>query len=141
MKNAMHRRNAQDVGLASSDGQLTRITIANLLFVTTTPVHLDPLATRASIERLVALEPNFMYLTHHRPVQSTAANIRLLMASLDSFVAIAEQHASPLEDRHQCLAAAMLGWLTAQLATINPVADLQQVRAWLEQMPTSTPRG
>ncbi|WP_302621158.1 hypothetical protein [Vibrio cidicii] len=28
----MHRRNAQDVGLASSDGQLTRITIANLLF-------------------------------------------------------------------------------------------------------------
>jgi len=30
MKNAMHRKNAQDVGLASSDGQLTRITITNI---------------------------------------------------------------------------------------------------------------
>ncbi|GLR32061.1 hypothetical protein GCM10007922_16180 [Shewanella decolorationis] len=50
------------------------------MFVTTTPVHLDPLAIRASIERLIALEPNFMYLTHHGPMQSTAANVRLLLA-------------------------------------------------------------
>lgn len=112
----------------------------NLLFVTT-PVHLDPLAIRASIERLVALEPRFMYLTHYGPVQPTAANVRQLLPSLDAFVAIAGQHASPLEGRHQCIAAAMVEWLTAQLATINPVADLQQARAWLATMPTSTPRG
>ncbi|GLR32062.1 hypothetical protein GCM10007922_16190 [Shewanella decolorationis] len=34
----------------------------------------------------------------------------------------------------------MVEWLTAQLATINLVADLQQARAWLATMPTSTPR-
>ncbi|WP_369854727.1 hypothetical protein [Candidatus Thalassolituus haligoni] len=70
-----------------------------------------------------------MYLTHYRPVQPTAANVRQLLASLDAFVAIAEQYASPLEGRHQRIAEAMLDWLTAQLATINPAADLQQARA------------
>lgn len=103
----------------------------NLLFVTTTPVHLDPLAIRASIEQLVALEPRFIYLTDYGPVQPTAANVRQLLESLDAFVAIAEQHASPLEGRHQRIAEAMLDWLTTQLATINPAADLQQARAWL----------
>ncbi|WP_221795981.1 MBL fold metallo-hydrolase [Oceanobacter mangrovi] len=103
----------------------------NLLFVTTTPVHFDPVAMRASIERLVALEPKFMYLTHYGPVRPHRRNVEQLLASLDAFVALAEQHASPIEGRHQRIAAAMLDWLTAQLATINPVADLQQARAWL----------
>ncbi len=96
----------------------------NLLFFTTTAVYLDPLAIRASIERLVALEPRFIYLPHYRPEQPTAAHVRQLLASLDAFVAIAEQHARPLEGRHQRIAAAILDWLTAQLA-----ADLQQARA------------
>ncbi|MFV7667816.1 hypothetical protein [Shewanella algae] len=106
----------------------------NLLFVTTTSIHLDPLAICANIERLVALEPKFIYLTHYRPEQPTATNVRQLLASLDAFVAIDEQHARPLESRQQRIAAAILDWLTAQLATINPAADLQQ-------MPTSTPWG
>lgn len=64
-------------------------------------------------------------------MQPAAANVRQLPASLEAFVAIAEQHARPLAGRHQRIAAAMLDWLTAQLATINPAADLQQARAWL----------
>lgn len=64
-------------------------------------------------------------------MQPTAANVRRLLASLDAFVVIAEQHASPFEGRHQRIAAAMLDSLTAQLATINPAADLQQARASL----------
>lgn len=70
-------------------------------------------------------------MTHYRPVQPAAANVRQLPASLDAFVAVAEQHARPLEGRHQRIAAAMIDCLTAQLATINPAADLQQARAWL----------
>lgn len=72
-----------------------------------------------------------MHLTHYGPVQPTAANVRQLLASLDAFVAIAKQHASTLEGRHQRIAEAMLDWLTTQLATINPAADPQQARAWL----------
>lgn len=53
-----------------------------------------------------------MYLTHYGPVQPTAANFQQLLASLNAFVAIAEQHARPLEVNHLHLAKAILDWLT-----------------------------
>ncbi len=39
-----------------------------LIFPTTTPVHFDPVAMRASINRLMAYEPVAMYLTHYSQV-------------------------------------------------------------------------
>ncbi|WP_158683680.1 hypothetical protein [Pseudoalteromonas sp. T1lg22] len=77
-----------------------------------------------------------MYLTHYGPVQPTAANVRQLLVSLDAFVAIAEQLASPLEGRHQRIAEAMLDWRpSTRRQTCNRPAP-----GW-QQIPTSTPRG
>ena len=133
MKNSIHGKNAQNVGLAifrwpthphyhhkhpalpRGLGRLLQSIFRQELHVETpppdtpntisvfttatvtafSPVHIDPLALRASFEQLVALETKFMCLTHCGPVQPTAENIWQLLASLDAFVAIAELHGRP----------------------------------------------
>ncbi|MDP2547127.1 MBL fold metallo-hydrolase [Oceanobacter sp. 4_MG-2023] len=103
----------------------------NLLFVTTTPVHFDPPALRASIERLAGLKPERIYLTHYGPIVPHADNVSQLLQSLDAFVAIARQEIAPPEGRSDRIQQRMMAYLLAQLETINPAADLDQARHWL----------
>ncbi len=81
---------------------------------TTSPVQFDPEALHASIERLVALKPAAMYLTHYgrvEPVDRLAADLH---AQIDAMVALARAaHGKP--DRHAVL--------------VESLADLYAARA------------
>jgi glyoxylase-like metal-dependent hydrolase (beta-lactamase superfamily II) len=55
---------------------------------TTTPVQFEPEALRASIARLVAAEPESVYLTHYGRVKDIAARATQLLSVLDQMVEI-----------------------------------------------------
>jgi glyoxylase-like metal-dependent hydrolase (beta-lactamase superfamily II) len=57
---------------------------------TTSPVQFDPQALHASIDRLVALKPAAMYLTHYNRVENVERLSHDLHVQIDAMVAIAE---------------------------------------------------
>jgi glyoxylase-like metal-dependent hydrolase (beta-lactamase superfamily II) len=56
---------------------------------TTTPVQFQPEALRRSIERLVALDPDWIYVTHYGRVGEVPRLATLLLAQLEEMVAFA----------------------------------------------------
>lgn len=64
------------------------------LLPTTTPVHFDPPALKASVQRLLSYQPESMFLTHYGRVQDVAALGATLLEQIDELV----QLALPLRD-------------------------------------------
>ena len=63
------------------------------IFPTTTPTQFDPGQMHASIERIAALDPEAVYLTHYSRVGDAGRLAETLHRDVDEFVAIAEEHA------------------------------------------------
>ena len=85
---------------------------------TSTPVQFEPEALRQSITRLLAREPQRMYLTHYGQIGGTADDVRrlagLLFEQLDAMVALG-QSLRTAPDRHEALKSAMRLLARAQL--------------------------
>jgi glyoxylase-like metal-dependent hydrolase (beta-lactamase superfamily II) len=80
---------------------------------TTSPVQFDPVALHASIERLTALKPDAMYLTHYgrvEPVDRLAADLHV---QIDAMVNMART-ANGKADRHAILMAALTDFYAAR---------------------------
>ena len=95
---------------------------------TSTPVHFDPLALKASIERLLSFEPGCMYLTHYSRVGS-GGDVprlgRLLLSLLAEMTALGRslQHA---DDRHEALKRGQLDIFSRSLRAHGcPFTDAQ----------------
>jgi len=69
------------------------------LFAPTTPVAFDPEAWETSLDRLMALEPQAMYLTHYGRIDQPAALVETLRRSIRDHAAMALAAADP--DRPQ----------------------------------------
>ena len=69
------------------------------IFATTTPTHFDPDSMRASIDRLLAFNPTFMYLTHFGVIKLNDTIVKQLLKSINAFVAIAESEKDTKENR------------------------------------------
>ena len=69
---------------------------------TTTPVQFQPEALRRSIERLVALDPDWIYVTHYGRVGEVPRLATLLLGQLEEMVAFART-TSRGPDRHAAL--------------------------------------
>jgi glyoxylase-like metal-dependent hydrolase (beta-lactamase superfamily II) len=92
------------------------------LLPTSTPVQFEPEALRLSVQRLLAAEPQCMYLTHYGRVRDVQRLAGLLMEQLDGMVALA-QRLRTAPDRHAALKAAMHELFEAQLQR-HGVADV-----------------
>ncbi len=77
--------------------QLTDRKGRRVVIPTTTPVHFNPDALGQSVQRLMAFEPQRMYLTHFGELPDPAAHVDQYMELVDRFVAITESVA-PLDD-------------------------------------------
>ena len=66
---------------------------------TTTPVQFDPEALHASIDRLMALKPEAMYVTHYGRIEDIQRLATDLHESIDAMVAVARE-ANGKPDRH-----------------------------------------
>ena len=61
------------------------------IFPTTTPVQFDPDALKASIQKLLSLKPDRMFLTHYGPVEHPEQLASQLLAQIDDYVAMARE--------------------------------------------------
>jgi glyoxylase-like metal-dependent hydrolase (beta-lactamase superfamily II) len=121
------------------------------LLPTTTPVQFDPEALHASVRRMLAFEPERMYLTHFGPVTQVQRLGAELLVQLDQVVALGEsvrQHA----DRHAalkqglleiCVAGAQRNGCRMERETVRELLALdielnaQGMGIWLDRKPPS----
>ena len=86
------------------------------LFPTTTPVQFDPAALHATIDRMVAMEPRRMYLTHYGAIEGDVGRHGAsLHEAIDGHVQVAR--AAPAgEGRHRAIVEGLAELLLARLA-------------------------
>lgn len=89
------------------------------IFPTTTPIQFDPPALLQSIDRLLALEPKQMYLTHFGKIEPTDALVNQLIKRIHHFtqIALAEMHNDG--DRLQNIECRLKDYLLAELAAMQ----------------------
>ncbi|HET6720600.1 MAG TPA: MBL fold metallo-hydrolase, partial [Rhodocyclaceae bacterium] len=100
---------------------------------TTTPTQFDPEAMRASIERLLALQPPALYLTHFGQITGIERLGADLLRQLDEHVAVAlAARDTPPEQRHGAIRAGLTGLYLAEARRQGwPLAE-PELLAWLE---------
>ena len=82
------------------------------IYPTTTPIHFDPPKAHEAVDRIMALAPRQLFLTHYSRVTSLARLADDMHRCLDDFVAIARKHEQD-DDRTAAMHAAMYEYLIA----------------------------
>ncbi len=100
------------------------------IFPTTTPTQFDPEQMHASIERIVALEPAAVYLTHYSRVENVPRLAADLHRDVDRFVAIAEAHCNTAEPAAR-IRPALHDYLARRLAEHGTKVEAKQRETWL----------
>lgn len=80
------------------------------IFPTTTPVQFDPEALIASVDRMMAKQPENMYLTHFGRVRDVSRLAEEMKAGVKKFAALGE-HFEGHENRLEQIQSAMMEWL------------------------------
>lgn len=97
---------------------------------TTTPVQFEPVALHASIDRLLAADPERMYLTHYGEVRELGRMGDDLHAEIDVMVAIAREVAKA-PDRHARLVEALSARCRFRLQAHGCALPIEQAMALL----------
>jgi len=84
------------------------------LLPTTTPIQFDPEALKASVRKLVAIKPDYMYLTHYGRVGDVQQLAEVMIEGVDTLVEIAERYKDD-QSRRQKIEQAMDKWLMDRL--------------------------
>jgi glyoxylase-like metal-dependent hydrolase (beta-lactamase superfamily II) len=119
------------------------------ILATTTPIQFDPAAWHKTLDRLMALSPQVIYLTHYCAVQEPQRLVEMLKRSLDQFTAIAlTADAAPGLERIEQIRTALLQWLITsleqhgsnkspqeveQLMAMDLDLDAQGLEVWLQK--------
>ncbi len=86
------------------------------LLATSTPIQFDPVAWHETLDRLIALSPEVVYLTHYCAVREPLRLVDMLRRSIDQFTTIAlAAEAAPGRERIEQIRTALLHWLLASL--------------------------
>ncbi len=101
------------------------------IFPTTTPVHFDPPEAHKAIDRIMALEPKRVYLTHYSEVTDLPRLADDMHRHIDAFVSLAERHAND-DDRTAAMEGAMFGYLRGELARHGFDASEERLHALLD---------
>jgi glyoxylase-like metal-dependent hydrolase (beta-lactamase superfamily II) len=117
-------------GLAYPD-----LTVDGRAFIvpTTTPVQFEPEAMRESVERLAALKPECLYLTHFGRIDGVPALRDDLLRRLDAHVRIGHEAArfETQNDRYRSVADDLRGYLLRELAAHGSTLDEGEALALL----------
>ena len=101
------------------------------VFPTTTPIDFDPPAAHVSIDRIMSLEPERVFLTHFSEVGDLGRLAGDMHRDIDAFAAIAEAHEHD-DDRGQRIADALFGHLATRLRDHGCTADREALWPLLE---------
>lgn len=80
------------------------------IYPTTTPVHFDPPEAHKAIDRILAYEPEQLYLTHYSRVTDVPRLAGDMHTRIDDFVDIARRHAND-EQRNERMQESMYAYL------------------------------
>jgi glyoxylase-like metal-dependent hydrolase (beta-lactamase superfamily II) len=92
------------------------------IFPTTTPVHFDPPEAHKAIDRIMALSPRCLYLTHYSRVADLPRLADDMHRRIDAFVAIAARHATDSR-RTEAMETSMFEYLRSELEKHGFEAD------------------
>jgi glyoxylase-like metal-dependent hydrolase (beta-lactamase superfamily II) len=117
---------------------------------TTTPVQFDPEAWQSTLERLINLSPERIYLTHFGEIDRPKEMAEKLSRYIDEFVAIAKaSSATPGEERISDIRNSLRDWLleklqahgcrhspeiSEQLMSMDLLLDAQGLDVWLTRL-------
>jgi len=85
------------------------------IFPTTTPPHFEPTEAHKSVDRIMAQEPDRLYLTHYSRVNDVQRLANDMHECLDGFVAIARRH-QDRDDRREAMETDLFEFLYERLA-------------------------
>jgi glyoxylase-like metal-dependent hydrolase (beta-lactamase superfamily II) len=102
-------------------------TAGAFIFPTTTPVHFDPEAAHASIERIVGYAPEACLLTHYSSVTGIPRLAGILRRELDAYVAMTEA----VDGEEAAIASRLRAHLEARLDGHGVADDLELRETWL----------
>jgi glyoxylase-like metal-dependent hydrolase (beta-lactamase superfamily II) len=118
------------------------------IFPTTTPASFDPDEAHKAVDRIMACEPDYLYLTHYSRVGEPQRLAAAMHAGIDAFVDLALAHKDD-EDRDAKIRDAMEKHLSTRLVehgfkggrdaiwsalNIDIVLNAQGLVAWLERL-------
>jgi glyoxylase-like metal-dependent hydrolase (beta-lactamase superfamily II) len=100
------------------------------ILATTTPVQFDPDAFYSSIDRMMALNPKYFYLTHFGRIEAKQELADQLKTCIEDFVNIALQE-KKTPNRTDVIASRILDYLVAGLETMDCNCAEDDCRSWL----------
>jgi glyoxylase-like metal-dependent hydrolase (beta-lactamase superfamily II) len=101
------------------------------LFPTTTPVQFEPQAWVTTLDRLLALDPAWVYLTHFGRLGDVPRLARELKRGLEAYQRIARRHAEA-PDRHARIRAELTEHALHELAALDCPLSVAQAQRLLE---------
>jgi glyoxylase-like metal-dependent hydrolase (beta-lactamase superfamily II) len=93
-----------------------------IVFPTSTPVQFDPEQAHLSVDRIMACEPEQLYLTHYSRVRNLDRLATQMHAGLDAYVSMAKKHAQD-DDLAAALRESMFEYYERRLADHGYVGD------------------
>lgn len=111
------------------------------IFPTTTPVQFDPHAMKTSIDRLLALHPRTIYLTHFGAIEPTLQVVEMLKRGIDAFTTMALAEKNSGARRQQRIAQRMMEYLLQELRSMGCRASEPDCRDILQNDVTLNSQG
>lgn len=85
------------------------------IFPTTSPIHFDPPEAHKSVDRIMACDPDHLYLTHYSRIAASDRVAADMHRGIDDFAEIAITHAD-VDERTDAIQNHMFEYLSARLA-------------------------
>jgi glyoxylase-like metal-dependent hydrolase (beta-lactamase superfamily II) len=101
---------------------------ASFVLPTTTPVQFEPDALKASIDRMMALNPQRFFLTHYSRVEASRSHAEQLKQQIDDYVKIALAHRDDGEARMVNIAGDLLEYTLDALREYGSPLDQDRQR-------------
>ena len=99
-----------------------------IVFPTTTPVQFDPVEAHKAVDRIMACDPEQVYLTHYSRVQNLDRLATQLHEGIDAYVAMAREHEN---DAPEVLRTSLLEYYAQRLSDHGYVGDREAIQSAL----------
>jgi glyoxylase-like metal-dependent hydrolase (beta-lactamase superfamily II) len=105
--------------------------VGETVFPTSTPVHFDPAEAHKAVDRIMAFEPQQLYLTHYSRVRNLDRLASDMHAGIDAYVAMALEHQHD-DNRTESLQTSMFEYFVQKLAEHGYTGDREMMRSVLD---------
>ncbi len=105
---------------------------SEFIFASTTPVHFDPDALLESIDKIISLQPKYIYLTHFGMIKPTKKIVSQLIQSIKAFVAIAKEEKYSIQGRVKRIEKKLMLYLLEQYHKTQGHASLAEAKKLLQ---------